>query len=143
MLCLESSMIDESKADVMNQRLVESVAQIILAMSAEERELLESLLQRSNGSSQTSQPTEEEKCLSVFKIAQDIQTFEETYNAGQLTEGQNPHAQNGEFVDAEPTEGSTLKNSFLRIAQSLKLEGPKDLSINIDHYLYGLPKQDV
>ena len=127
----------------MNQRLVESVAQTILAMSEEERELLESMLQRSDGSPQISQAVEKEKSLSVAEIAQDIQTFEQAYSAGQLTEGQNPHAQNGESVDAEPTEGSTLKNSFLRIAQSLKLEGPEDLSINIDHYLYGLPKHDV
>lgn len=131
----------------MNQQLVESVAQTILAMSAEERQLLESMLQRFSGSLQMDEPAEEIKSLSVAEIAQDIQTFEKTYGADQLTNGQNPHAQNGElvaeFIATEPTEDSTLKNSFLRMAQSLKLEGPEDFSVNIDHYLYGLPKQDV
>ena len=136
----------------MNQRLVESVAQTILAMSAEERQLLESKLQRFSDSSQTDEPAEEVesssvKSLSIGEIAQDIQAFEKTYGAGQLTNGQNPHAQDDEFVSylvaTKPTEDSTLKNSFLRMAQSLKLEGPEDFSVNIDHYLYGLPKQDV
>lgn len=151
MPCVESSMIEKSEANVMNQRLVESVAQTILAMSAEERQLLESTLQRLIGSSQMDEPAKEVKSLSVAEIAQDIQTFEKTYGADQFTNSQNFHPQNGESVTefvateptTEPTEDSTLKNPFLRMAQSLKLEGPADFSVNIDHYLYGLPKQDV
>ncbi len=99
----------------MNQRLVESVAQAILAMSAEERQLLESMLQRLSGSSQMDESAEEFKSLSVAEIAQDIQTFEETYGAGQLTDGQNPHVQNSEFVAdfvaTEPTEDTGLFHS--------------------------------
>ncbi|MGB3300797.1 MAG: hypothetical protein WBA76_21235 [Phormidesmis sp.] len=68
----------------MNQRSVESVAQTILAMSAEERQMLESMLQHANGSLQIDEPAKEVKSLSVAEIAQDIQTFEKTYGAGRL-----------------------------------------------------------
>jgi hypothetical protein len=127
----------------MNQPLVESVAQTILAMSDEERQLLESTLQHSKTSSQIDEPTEAVKTFRVAEIAQDIKTFEGKYHAPQLTDEQGLGSENGEFIAVEQAESSLFKNSFLRTAASLNLEGPEDFSVNIDHYLYGLPKRDV
>ncbi|MGB3671072.1 MAG: hypothetical protein WA783_02870 [Phormidesmis sp.] len=64
----------------MNQRLVESVAQIVLAMSDDERRLLGRKLQHA-GMPQLTAPTDTDKSLRVAEIAQDIQDFEEAYQA--------------------------------------------------------------
>ncbi|MEM9947073.1 MAG: hypothetical protein AAF810_13525 [Cyanobacteria bacterium P01_D01_bin.36] len=64
----------------MNQRLVESVAQIILAMSEDERRLLERKLQHAN-LPQLKESEAAEKSLRIAEIAQDIQDFEELYHA--------------------------------------------------------------
>ncbi len=64
----------------MNQRLVESVAQIVLAMSDDERRLLGRKLQHA-GMPLLDAPTDTDKSLRVAEIAQDIQDFEEAYQA--------------------------------------------------------------
>mgnify|MGYP001095200346 CR=1 FL=1 len=64
----------------MNQRLVESVAQIVMAMSDDERRLLGRKLQHA-GMPQLAAPTDTDKSLRVAEIAQDIQDFEEAYQA--------------------------------------------------------------
>lgn len=64
----------------MNQRLVESVAQIVLAMSDDERRLLGSKL-RYAGLKQIDDPTETDKSMRVAEIAHDIQEFEDAYRA--------------------------------------------------------------
>ncbi len=64
----------------MNQRLVESVAQIVLAMSDDERRLLGCKLQQA-GMPQLTASMNADKSLRVAEIARDIQDFEETYQA--------------------------------------------------------------
>ncbi len=64
----------------MNQRLVESVAQIVSAMSEDERRLLSRKLQRA-GILQLGELNAAEKSLRVAEIAQDIEEFEELYHA--------------------------------------------------------------
>ena len=56
------------EADEMNQRLVESIALIVLAMSEDERYLLE-----------LDESAAADKSLRIAEIAQDIQLFEERY----------------------------------------------------------------
>ncbi|MEL6552895.1 MAG: hypothetical protein AAFQ63_05445 [Cyanobacteria bacterium J06621_11] len=62
----------------MNQRLVESVAQIVLAMSDDERRLLGRKL-RYAGLQQIDEPSETEKSLRVAEMAEDMKAFEEAY----------------------------------------------------------------
>lgn len=62
----------------MNQRLVESVAQIVLAMSDDERRLLGRKL-RYAGLQQVSEPSETEKSLRIAEMAEDMKAFEEAY----------------------------------------------------------------
>lgn len=64
----------------MNQRLVDSVAQIVLAMTEDERRLLERKLQGA-GLRHLSEPTGSEKSLRVAELAQDIQDFEALYHS--------------------------------------------------------------
>ncbi|MGD1864218.1 MAG: hypothetical protein ACFB0D_06655 [Phormidesmis sp.] len=66
------------EADEMNQRLVESIAQIVLAMSEDERNLLEQKLQQS-GEQGLDESAAADKSLRIAEIAQDIQLFEERY----------------------------------------------------------------
>ena len=67
----------------MNQQLVESIAQIVLAMTAEERQHFERLVGKkpSNSASQNgSQPTvEQSKDEQIAQIAQQMQDFEEKH----------------------------------------------------------------
>ena len=62
----------------MNQRLVESVAQIVLSMSDDERRLLGRKL-RFAGLQQLDDTAEAEKSLQVAEIAQDIREFEQEF----------------------------------------------------------------
>jgi predicted DNA-binding antitoxin AbrB/MazE fold protein len=41
------------------------------------------------------------------------------------------------WIVVETTPPSTKKNSFLRTARSLNLDGPEDWSANLEKYLYG------
>ncbi|MEO1637105.1 MAG: hypothetical protein AAFS04_18710 [Cyanobacteria bacterium J06631_9] len=61
----------------MNQRLVESVAQIILTMNDDERRLLERKLQ--GGGLQRLSEAEADKTARIAELAQDICDFEEMY----------------------------------------------------------------
>ena len=65
---------------MMNQRLVESVAQIVLAMSEDERRLLNRTLQRAD-LRQVDDLECTEKSLRIAEIAQDIQEFEELHHS--------------------------------------------------------------
>lgn len=106
-------------------------------MSEEERQLLETMLNRLEPMSIVEGLSRDEKSACIAELSEDIQTYEEKYN------GDSPIAQtNGHDADAffDP---DSLQNSFLRTVASAQLEGPADYSTNIDHYLYGLPKQDV
>ncbi|MEN8447134.1 MAG: hypothetical protein ABG776_19215 [Cyanobacteria bacterium J06555_13] len=135
-------MIEERKVEAMNQRLVDSVAQIISAMSDEERQSLEQKVQLTDKSQL---PIEDDKAFRVAELAQDIQSFEEKYNPV------HPSSEGDSLLTAGPVskesqvhpKENSLHNSFLQVAQSLNLEGPDDWSINVDHYLYGLPTQDA
>ena len=67
-----------------NSRLVEAIAQIVLAMSAEERQLFEQMIEPAackNNNSQTSNAQENEAALSkdaqIAQIAQQMQDFEQ------------------------------------------------------------------
>ena len=62
----------------MNQRLVDSVAQIILTMSDDERRLLGRKL-RFAGMQQVDEPSETEKSLRIAEMAEDMKAFEEAY----------------------------------------------------------------
>lgn len=127
----------------MNEQLVESVAQSILTMSDEERQLLEELVCRASPENTTST----EAVLAAHRV-----NVEENGHTDK-TSGQT-HAENGTAAgnlhkpnDVEPSSASTddeppMTNAFLRTALSLKLQGPADWSANVDHYLYGLPKQN-
>lgn len=108
----------------MNQPLVESIAQTILAMSDEERQLLESTLQRSKTSSQIDEPTAEAKTFRVAEIAQDIQSFENKYGTSPKPE-----------LTEQGSEKQESFSSFLEVARSLQLEGPPDWSSKIHDYL--------
>ena len=108
----------------MNQRLVESVAQTILAMSAEERQLLESMLQHANGSSPRKELVEEAKTLRVAEIAQNIRTFEDKYSTS-------PE----QGLDERATDKKEPFSAFFELAQSLQIEGPPDWSSRLDEYL--------
>ena len=128
----------------MNQRLVESIAQIISAMSDEERQLLGKKVQLPDDSQMS---LEEATSFRVAELAQDIQAFEKKYssapNAGYISPKSGLIAEPVTSELQAKFEDEPLHNSFLQVAQSLQLEGPEDLSINVDHYLYGLPKQDA
>lgn len=63
----------------MNQRLVESVAQIILSMTDDERRLLDNKL-RTDGSRRLPEPSDTEKSLRIAELAQEIHEFEEMYH---------------------------------------------------------------
>ena len=65
----------------MNERLVDCVAQIILAMSTEERHLLGKILEKGSEQSHKKESGEAEKLQRVSEIAEDIRTFEETYHS--------------------------------------------------------------
>ncbi len=124
----------------MNQPLVESIAQAILAMSDEERQLLETLLQRAKTSPQMNE-SPENKSFRVAEIARDIQDFEEKYYYDTVgTSTHEPQNHTGQNDSEKSVDQGDTAYSFFKLAQSLNLEGPKDWSINVDHYLYGLPK---
>jgi hypothetical protein len=106
----------------MNQPLVESIAQTILAMSDEERQLLGSTLAKKMP--QMNEPTEDAKTFRVAEIAQDIQAFENKYSASPKPEPAEP-----EFDKKESF------SSFFKLAQALQLEGPPDWSSRINDYL--------
>ena len=108
----------------MNQPLVESVAQAILAMSDEERKLLERTLQHSKSSQPMNEPTEADKTFRVAEIAQNIQSFENKYGASPISELAEQEAERKESF-----------SSFLEVARSLQLEGPPDWSSKIHDYL--------
>ncbi len=108
----------------MNQPLVESIAQAILAMSDEERQLLESTLQRSKSSHYMQEPTEVDKTFRVAEVAQGIQAFETKYSTP-------PNPKLAEQRD----EKNESFSSFLDVARSLQLEGPPDWSSRINDYL--------
>ena len=120
----------------MNERLVKSVAQTILAMSAEERQFLEEIIYAE--SSQASVFSTPENSIATNGTAHQTQMHSKN---GAI------EIESGETNDAEsasvPAEDEPLmENSFLRMALSLQLEGPTDWSANVDHYLYGAPKQN-
>jgi hypothetical protein len=117
-------MLKVSEANTMNQPLVESIAQTILAMSDKERQLLDSTLQRANKLPQMNEPTEDAKTFRVAEIAQGIQAFENKYSASPKPEPAEP-----EFDKKESF------SSFFKLAQSLQLEGPPDWSSRINDYL--------
>ncbi|MGB3293052.1 MAG: hypothetical protein WBB01_08705 [Phormidesmis sp.] len=124
----------------MNQRLVKSVAHIISAMSDEERQLLEAEVQAAEDPSQANGSVEEDKSVRVAEVAEDIKVFEEKYSVSQSVNHQ-PYDENERSVVAAETTGDEAGDeaaaySFFRVASSLNLDGPKDWSVNIDHYLY-------
>lgn len=125
----------------MNQRLVKSIAQIISAMSDEERQLLASEVQFAEDLSRANEPGEDRR-LRVTEATKDTEALEKKSQNGHLATEQQAVAEGEGLAVGEPMDDSSLKNSFLRLAQSLQLEGPEDFSANIDHYLYSLSKQD-
>lgn len=125
----------------MNQRLVKSIAQIISAMSDEERHMLDVQLQLADDSLQANDFLEEDKSFRVTEVTAGMKAFEEKHAVSQLATDQPPHDENDHFAStAETSDDEGAAYAFFRIAPSLNLDGPKDWSANIDHYLYGLPK---
>jgi hypothetical protein len=134
----------------MNQTSVESIAQSILAMSDEERQQLEMQLERfelaniAAGISELANDSSASKSFRVTEVARDIQVFEEKYYSSsyrldhQLAlDQQSVTGSSGSEANSEPEKTAY---SFFKQARSLNIEGPQDGSINVDHYLYGLPK---
>lgn len=120
----------------MNQRLVRSVVQIIFAMSDEERQLLATEMQLVDNLSQDKTVAENESFRNG-ETMKGIQVSDESHRNSQHADKQQASVQTSKLLD-----GRCSENSFLRLAQSLQMEGPEDFSLNVDHYLYGLPKQD-
>ncbi len=134
---------------IMNQRLVESVAQTILAMSEEERQLLEQILKTSDA--QKADFDAADKSFRVAEISKDIQSYEAKYHVapsqamgqamGQalVEEGTTLYSstERSAQIDAPPQKSAY---SFFKLASQINIEGPEDWSVNVDHYLYGTPK---
>lgn len=47
------------------------------------------------------------------------------------------------IVTIQPIEAQDRSASFLQTARSVSIEGPPDLAINVDAYLYGEEKDEV
>ncbi|MEN8443532.1 MAG: hypothetical protein ABG776_00810 [Cyanobacteria bacterium J06555_13] len=130
----------------MNQRLVDSVAQTILSMSVDERQLLERKLKKADQLAEASELKPQDKSLRIAKIAQEIRAFEDKYTAP-LNESPFSTPVVAETMNTERTASQTAGApeddslyAFFQLVSSLQLEGPEDWSRNVDHYLYGLPK---
>ncbi|MEO1395276.1 MAG: hypothetical protein AAFV90_20435 [Cyanobacteria bacterium J06634_5] len=93
----------------MNQRLVDSVAQIISDMSDEERQLLEEKVRLAERSQR---PVEEAKTFKIAEIAQDIQSFEKRYNSAPRPSEHCLIGKNS-TSDVDSLEEFLLNNSFL------------------------------
>lgn len=130
----------------LRQRFVDSVAQTILSMSVDERQLLERKLKNADQLAEASELKPQDKSLRIAEIAQEIRAFEDEYTVP-LSESSFSSPMAAETINAEgrtpQTAGAAEDDSayaFFRLASSLQLEGPEDWSRNVDHYLYGLPK---
>jgi len=132
----------------MDQQKIEAIAQSILSLSSEERQLLEQKVDAADHAAELVESAsvskryrnDETKLHRVAEIAQEIQSFEEKYATSlhQVPDDLSVAAKDENFAIKEGEEDTAY--SFLRLAPSLQLEGPPDWSRNIDHYLYGLPK---
>lgn len=124
-------MIEGRKVEAMNQRLVNSVAQIILSMSEEERSALAKKVDIDNSPAKPTEPSETNKSFRVAEIAQQIASDESRYPTQQsaapatLTKGVAP-------VSSELSANQEALSSVFELAQSLKVGGPEDFSSRID-----------
>jgi hypothetical protein len=134
----------------MNQTSVESIAQSILAMSDEERQQLEAQLDQLKTAniasliSELASDSSASKSFRVAEVARDIQAFEEKYYLPSYPLDyravlDQPSVTGSSGLEAN-SEYEKTAYSFFKQARSLNIEGPQDGSINVDHYLYGLPK---
>ncbi|MEM9149944.1 MAG: hypothetical protein AAGB19_05770 [Cyanobacteria bacterium P01_F01_bin.3] len=121
---------------MMNQRLVESVAQIVLAMSEDERRLLDRTLQRA-GLRQLDDLEAAEKSLRITEIAQDIQEFEELHHSP-LSELSVEH-----WLVAEPSSPghSTVQFSHRRSTKPLEQNSALDSVLPVNEYTAETPKR--
>ena len=124
----------------MNQRLVESIAQIVAAMSKEEQRLLEAKIQLADSSLQVKNSSEEVKSFEAAEVALGTKASKAEHSVSHSTTDQPPETSHSASV-VKSSEDESAAYSFFRTASSLDLDGPSDWSANLDHYLYGLPKE--
>lgn len=131
-------MIEGRKVEAMNQRLVNSVAQIILSMSEEERRAVAKKVDTDNSPAKPTEPSETNKSFRVAEIAQQIASYESRYPTQQSAAPAT--LDTGVAPGPSPTSSKISANqealsSFFELAQSLKVEGPADFSSRVDDYL--------
>jgi len=125
----------------MNQRLVESVAQIVMAMSTEERRLLGRNLQDC-GLPWPIEPEEDEKSARVAEIAQEIQSFEARRRVSQpLPSTSEVDASTDVSANSVPGSSEALQ-SLLQMTQSLlsdTVSNPPSDDANWGYAFYEMP----
>lgn len=141
----------------MNQRLVESVAQIVLSMSNEERRLLERNLQEcglhywaeSEASSEPAhiaEPEEIDKSARIAELAQDIQLFEARHHSAVSPTTQ--WTPSGTLADASlpltaeinaPDDSPASLQSFFQLTQAFQPDTADDL--DLDYAVYQISRE--
>lgn len=118
----------------MNRRLVDSIAQIILSMTDEERKALAQTVDMNSSSLSPTELSEANKSFRVAEIAQQIATYERNHQAQQptasamLTEG-------SASVSSGLSANQEALSSFFELASSLNTDGPADFLSRLDDYL--------
>ncbi|PZO12024.1 MAG: hypothetical protein DCF25_18385 [Leptolyngbya foveolarum] len=103
-------------------------------MSAEERQLLETIV--SNTRPQSTASSKRVTSATGNGVIHNSQSRTQSENGAVITNANKTNS----TTDSEPrcNEAENLtENAFLRTALSFRLEGPADWSANVDHYLYG------